>query len=313
MRKHYMSRSQTRSMSAEYPIGDPTGGAAYGEFNDPVTATIATVGSNIVGGIMQADAASSAANTQAAAAGNAAAAQLQGTRESIAAQEKAFNKQLELQAPFREAGLKGQNQLLDLLGLSSNKNAEGYGSLAKPFTGEDMYKDPGYAFRLNEGVKALDRSAAARGGMLGGNQLRGVTQFGQDYGSQEYQNAFNRYQAERAARLNPLQSLAGQAQTSANTLTSAAGNLGAGTAEALMAGGNAAAAGLIGAGNARASGYMGSTNAITNALGQGVNYYNQQQMFNRMFPQGGGYNPTASLNSWGNSQQGYFDPNYSGP
>ena len=258
----------------------------------------AMLGSAVLGS----SASSSAAGSQAAASDAAAQAQLQASRESIAAQEKAFNKQVELQAPFREAGMKGQNELMRLLGLSGDVNAKDYGTLSKQFTGQDMYKDPGYAFRLNEGIKALDRSAAARGGLLSGNQLRGVTQFGQDYATNEYQNAFNRYQAERSARLNPLQSLAGQAQSTANTLTNAAGNLGSSEAAALMAGGNAAAAGLIGAGNARASGYIGSANAISNALGQGVNYYGQQQMLNRMYPQGGGggnfYAPTSASNTY---------------
>ena len=251
----------------------------------------AMVGSAVIG----ASASKSAARTQAAAAGEAADAQLQASRESIEAQERAFERQVELQEPFREAGMKGQNELMRLLGLSGDVNAKDYGTLARSFTGQDMYKDPGYAFRLNEGIKALDRSAAARGGLLSGNQLRGVTQFGQDYATNEYQNAFNRYQAERSARLNPLQSLAGQAQSTANTLTNAAGNLGSSEAAALMAGGNAAAAGLIGAGNARASGYMGTANALSGALGQGVNYYtgqqamrNQQNQFNQMMGLYGG-------------------------
>jgi hypothetical protein len=244
----------------------------------------AMVGSAVIG----AKASKDAARTQADAASAAAEAQLQGTRESIAAQEKAFERQIELQEPFRKAGIRSQNELLDLLGLSGNTGAKDYGTLARAFTGQDMYKDPGYAFRLNEGVKALDRSAAARGGLLGGNQMRGLTQFGQDYGSQEYMNAFNRYQTERQARLNPLQSLLGAGQTASNALTGAAGDLGAGTAAASMAGGNAMAGGLIGAGNARASGYMGTANAVSNALGQGVNYYSQQRMIDRMFPQTGG-------------------------
>jgi len=229
----------------------------------------ATIGSALIGS----SASSSAAGAQVAA-----------SAEQARVQREIFDKQTELQEPFRQAGLKGQNELLDLLGLSENTKAAGYGSLAKPFTGQDMYADPGYAFRLSEGVKALDRSAAARGGLLGGNQLRGVTQFGQDYASGEFQNAFNRYQAERQARLNPLQSLAGQAQTSANTLTSAAGNLG-----------NVLGESAINAGNARASGYIGSANAISGALGQGVNYYSQNQMLNRMYPQGGGGGGRASM------------------
>ena len=281
---------------------------------------VAVVGGSVISGVLGSNAAQSAADTQAAASGNAAAAQLQASRESIAAQKEAFDKQVELQAPFREAGLKGQNQLMDLLGLSGNTGAKDYGTLAQSFNPQDMYKDPGYNFRLNEGIKALDRSAAARGGLLGGNQLRGVTQFGQDYATNEYQNAFNRYQAERAARLNPLQSLAGQAQTSANTLGNAAGNLGSSEAAALMAGGNAAANGLIGAGNARASGYMGTANAISGAIGQTANYYTGQQAIanqNAQFSQlmnaysGGGGIGTAA-NGWA-GQLPYTGAGYTGP
>jgi hypothetical protein len=49
MSKYYFSRAQTRVWSSEYPVGDPTGGAAYGEKNDPVTAI---VGSAVVGGLL---------------------------------------------------------------------------------------------------------------------------------------------------------------------------------------------------------------------------------------------------------------------
>lgn len=208
------------------------------------------------------------------ASGNAADAQLQASRESAAVQREMFNKNVELNAPFREAGLKGQNQLLDLLGLSGNTGAKDYGTLARSFTGEDMYKDPGYAFRLNEGVKALDRSAAARGGLLGGNQMRGITEYGQNYASGEYQNAFNRYQAERQARLNPLQSLTGQAQTTSAALGNAATNLGG------QLGQNA-----TDVGNIRASSYIGGANAISGAIGQGVNYFTNSQAQQRQTDQ----------------------------
>jgi hypothetical protein len=120
---------------------------------------------------------------------------------------------------------------------------------------------------MREGLKALDRSAAARGGLLSGNQLRGVTQFGQELGSQEYTNAFNRYQAERAARLNPLQSLTGMGQSTAANVAGQAGQLG-----------QSMASNIIGAGNARASGYMGMANALTGGLGQYLNYSQGQEM-----------------------------------
>lgn len=208
------------------------------------------------------------------AAGDAADAQLQGTREQTQAQREMFAEQNRLQEPFRQAGMTGQNELMRLLGLGGDAGSMGYGSAAQPFTNQDMYRDPGYGFRVSEGVKALDRSAAARGGLLGGNQLRGVTELGQNLGSQEYQNAFNRYQTERAARLNPLQSLAGQGQTAANTMTSAAGQYGQNQADI-----------AANVGNIRASGYVNQANALTGALGQATNYYTNQQMMNRVFGQ----------------------------
>jgi hypothetical protein len=123
---------------------------------------------------------------------------------------------------------------------------------------DQFQQDPGYAFRQAEGMKALERSASARGNLLSGSTMKGIQRFGQDLASQEYQNAFNRYQVERAARLNPLQSLMGSGQSAANVMTSAAGNLGQGLAGSELA-----------AGQARASGYVGQANALAGAL-QGI-------------------------------------------
>jgi hypothetical protein len=185
-----------------------------------------------------------------------------------------FERQVELQEPFREAGLKGQNRLMELLGLSEDKTAPGYGKYATAEFGMDKFQaDPGYAFRMSEGMKALERSAAARGGLLSGATLRGTQRYGQDLASQEYQNAFNRYQAERTGTLNPYQALSGTAQTSANTLTNAAGTLG-----------QSLGSNIIGAGNAQAAGQIGSANAIAGGLGQGINFYQNQQYMNRFAP-----------------------------
>ena len=186
----------------------------------------------------------------------AAAAQEQAARDAQAAQERMFQKQIELQEPFRQAGLTAQQQIMQLLGIGGDQGAPGYGSLAKPFGKDQFEQDPGYAFRQSEGMKALERSAAARGGLLSGSTMKGIQRFGQDLASQEYQNAFNRYQVERAARLNPLQSLMGSGQSSANVLTGAAGQMGQNEAT-----------NLYNAGAARASGYVGSANALSNALG----------------------------------------------
>jgi hypothetical protein len=184
----------------------------------------------------------SAAKTQAAAANQAA-----------DLQREQFERQVELQAPFREAGVTALNKLVPL--------ATEY----TPFGMDQFQQDPGYAFRMSEGMKGLERSAAARGGLLSGSTLKGIQRFGQDLASQEYQNAFNRYQTERNARLNPLQSLAGVGQTSTNQLGAAGQSMASGVGEAMGAGAQA-----------RASGYMGMANAIGGGVGQYMNYQQNQ-------------------------------------
>jgi hypothetical protein len=197
-------------------------------------------------------------------------------------------------------------------------------SAMKNFGASDFQADPGYAFRLSEGMKALDRTAASRGGLLSGATLRGAQRYGSDLASQEYQNAFNRYQANRAAQaqeygnaynrfqterintLAPLQSLAGVGQSASQQAAQAAqaygaggantlGALGAGQTGALGTFGAAQAGNIIGAGNARASGYVGGSNAISGGVGQGLNFYQNQNLINQLAANrnlgggGGGY------------------------
>lgn len=203
--------------------------------------------------------------------------------QQVALQREIFDRQTELQKPFREAGIAGQNRLLELLGIGGTKGAPGYGRYATAEFGADKFKaDPGYAFRMSEGMKALERSAAARGGLLSGATLRGTQRFGQDLASQEYQNAFNRYQAERAGTLNPYQALAGTAQSGANVLGQQAGQMGSNISNALGAYGSSVQGNLIGAGNAQAAGQIGMANALAGGVGQGINFYQNQQLLSRL-------------------------------
>ena len=147
-----------------------------------------------------------------------------------------------------------------------------FGKYARDFGMQDFQQDPGYAFRMSEGLKALDRQAAARGGLISGGALKAAQRYGQEAASQEYTNAFNRYQVNRANQLQPLQSLMGASQTAANVMGQSAGQYGQTAGEAYM-----------GAGNARASGYMGGANALAGAIGQGLGAWQSQQFLNQ-FP-----------------------------
>jgi hypothetical protein len=197
--------------------------------------------------------------------------QAQSAREARALAEKIFNEQKALQEPYRSAGITAQNQLLNLLGLSGNTAAAEYGKFARPFGMSDFQADPGYAFRLSEGMKALEASRAAKGGLLSGATGKALQRYGQEMGSQEYGNAFNRFQTERANRLNPLAGLMASGQAAAAGQAANAGNY-ATTAGNLTT--------SIGA--AQAAGQVGMTNALTGALGQYLNYSANQDLANAL-------------------------------
>ena len=139
--------------------------------------------------------------------------------------------------------------------LSVDPNAADFGKYAKDFSMADFEQDPGYAFRFDEGLKALQRAMGAKGQFMSGSMIKGSQRYGQDMASQEYTNAFNRYQINRSNQLNPLENLMGMGQSSVNQLSGAAQNTGNNIAELQTQ-----------QGNARASGYIGSANAWNNAL-----------------------------------------------
>ena len=231
------------------------------------------VAAAVVGGaLISSKASSKAAGAQAAATESAAAQSSEAANRAADLQYQQFREGVALQEPWRQAGITALNKLTPL--------ATEY----TPFSYDEFTKDPGYAFRLSEGQKALERSATARGNLLSGGTLKAITRYGQDMGSQEYQNAFNRYQAERTARLQPLQSLAGVGQTTAQQMSAAGQNLASNVGNIYTS--NAANVGnlMTSGAAARASGYVGGANALTQGLGTYLNYSQGQNMLNALRP-----------------------------
>jgi hypothetical protein len=254
------------------------------------TAT-AILGGTIGAALIGSNAASKAGSAQAQAAEKAGDLSLLVAERQIESQEKQFAAQAALQEPWRQAGIGALNKL---------QTASDY----TPFGTAQFEADPGYAFRLSEGQKALDRSAAARGGLISGSALKAASRYGQEMGTQEYQNAFNRYQAERSAKLGPLQSLAGVGQTATQALGAAGQSMTSGVNAALGNYGAQAGAAIGAAGQARASGYMGGANALSQGLGQYINYSQGQDrnaLFQQMIDKQNPY-------SGGGAAIGYTDP-----
>lgn len=154
--------------------------------------------------------------------------------------------------------------------------------------------DPGYQFRFNQGVQALQNSAAARGTLLTGDTARALTEYGQDYASNEYNNVYNRafgqyqqsyniFENNQTNQWNRLASLAGLGQTAAGQLNSA-GSTTAGNVGNILLG----SAGQIGqqmnnSAAATASGYVGGANAWSGAInniGDLAQLYSMQSLLN---------------------------------
>lgn len=208
-----------------------------------IIGSVIGAGGSIAGGTAAADATKEAAKISAEA-----------SKYAVDTQNAMFNKQIELQEPWRSTGMRA---------LQEAERVKGF--MPAAFTGKvDLTSDPGYAFRLSEGLKALNRSAAAKGGMISGSALKAAERYGQEYGSQEYNNAYQRaltqYNADvqrEATGYNRLASLAGVGQTSANALTSAAGTTGSNIANTLMSGGANQANAALSGGQALGSMYQG--------------------------------------------------------
>ena len=204
----------------------------------------AVVGTGVVGAISS----NSAANKQADAANNA-------TNTQVGM----FNTTNAQQEPWRQAGRTALSQLTD-------GTAPG-GQFSHQFDANDLKTNlaPNYKFMLDQGLGATNNQASVAGGLVGGNALKGINDYAQNYASNAYQNAFANYNTNQTNIFNRLSSIAGLGQTangqSAQAGLGYAGNIGS----AQLASGASQAAGIMGTGNA----ISGAVNGIGGWYGAG--------------------------------------------
>lgn len=217
-----------------------------------IPAIIGGVGS-IAGGALASHGANKAAATQASAADKSAALQKQAADESLAFQKQQYQENVQRQQPWLEAG-QGALGKLNTLQPFQAPGAAG------------MSEDPGYQFRLAEGQKAMQNSAAARGNLAGGAALKAAERYGQGAASQEYQKVYARRSEEYQNQLNQLQGLAGVGQTTATNLGASGANTASSMGNTAQYGANQQGGALQNAAAARASGYVNSGNTWGNAI-----------------------------------------------
>ena len=245
-------------------------------------------GATVVGSLIGAKASKSAASTQAAAAGKASDLQREIFEQTRADQE-----------PWRQAGVNA---------LGVMQSTAGNVPAAFKFGDYEFKADPGYGFRFSEGQKALDRQAAARGGLISGGALKAAQRFGQEMGSLEFGNAYNRaltsYNTD-VARENQLYNrqagLAGIGQTATNLVGTAGQNYATNV-------GNL----MTGAGAAQAAGQVGVANALTSGMGTYLNYTQNNALLNALRGGYGGYGGGGGGN-YATVTNPYFTPSGTPP
>lgn len=261
-------------------------------------------GATLASGVMGAKAAGDAADAQSAAAA-----------QADATQRYMYDTTRNDQAPYRELGYSALDKLRERMGLTvANPSSLGMGANQStysprqsavmgavsgiigrplPSTSKDdnsvpwtnnslrsaddlMSEDPSYQFRLRQGEQGINRSAAAGSGLLSGATMKALARYNQDFASNEFQNSWNR-----------LSSLAGIGQSATNAVGAAGQNYA-----------NNVSNNQLAAGNARAAGYVGQANAFSNALGQGFNMYQNNQMLDYLKNRNTGTGMPTSTQPW---------------
>jgi hypothetical protein len=226
----------------------------------PWAAAAAGVAS-VAGGLISSSGAQSAANTQA-----------QAATEAARVQKQMFDTTQANLQPWMQGGGNALTALQQALGIGP-----GGGGSVNP---SGFQQSPGYQWQMDQGLTAVENSAAAKGGLSGGNTLKALQSYGTGLANQDWYNYLGQLGGLSASGQNAAANLGGIATTTGQGI------------------GNS----LITAGNAQAGGIAGSTNALTGAInnlggiGMSGNYGGGSSPFATPL-----YNGITSLGTYGNT------------
>ena len=212
------------------------------------TAIAGTAVLGYIGGQKAGDAAATGARDSAAI-------QAQTAEKNIDFQKWVWGEQKELSQPYADAGERA-------LGDYESQ-------VSQPYTMDDLYLDPGYQFGLNEGTKARENSASARGMQLSGRQQKDLTRFGTDYASTKFNEAFNR----RQTGLDNLYRMINSGQAAAAGQAAQGGQMGNQVSSSINTAGTAASNAAMNIGNINAATAMAPYNTLMDIGGLAATYY----------------------------------------
>lgn len=204
--------------------------------------------------------------------GNAASAETNAANSANATEMAQYNQNRQDMMPWLQSGQQALGQLNQQLP-----------NLTRGFSAADFVADPGYQFNLQQGQQAIERSAAAKGGLSSGATMKSLASYSQGLANSTFDDAFNRYNTTNTNTYDKLAGVAGVGQQAAAT------DAANGTATAGAVAGNTMAAG-----NATAASNIAQGNNINSLLGNGMNTWMSSQILNRFAPQNPGVSSVPS-------------------
>ena len=234
----------------------------------PIGAIIGGV-SSLVGDVIGASSASKAATAQAQAAQQAQQLEQKNATQALGIQSSAQQSTQANLSPYAQSGTMALSKL----------------NAMQPFsapTAQQASETPGYQFQLTQGLKALQNSAAARGGLLGSGTAKSINDYAQGTAASNYGNTYNRALQTYQTNFGNQANLAQQGQGAATNLSSLDQQNATAQGGILENSANAQAAALQNEGAARASGYAAQGNIYGNAVSGFGNAVGNQMQLNQM-------------------------------
>lgn len=254
----------------------------------PIGAIIGGV-SSLIGDVVGGSAASKAAAAQAQAAQQAQAVEKNNANQALGLQQGAQQQSQQNLSPYVQSGQQALGNIQNL------------GSFSAP-TAQQAAETPGYQFQLQQGLKALQNSAAARGGLLSGGTSKAINDYAQGQAASNYGNTYNRALQTYQTNFGNQYALAGQGLSAGTNLSSLGQQNATASGGILENSANQQAQALEQAGAARASGYAATGNIAGNAIsGLGNSIGNQIQLSQLNAPQ----QPDQITSSGGLTWNGY--------
>jgi len=216
-------------------------------------------------------------------------AQQKASREARGQIEGYTNKAIGYQQPYYDVGTQNLNTV-------NQRNAAGAYDMPTQNYQQPQFNfqaDPGYQFRMNEGMRGVNNNMSAQGMSLSGATMKALQKYGQGMASQEYGNAYDRFSKDRqfdygvwgdaynrqaeekGQQWGRGTSLANVGINAANQMGNYSMNAGQSVADTVIGGGNAKAAGIMGVGQA-----VGNIGQNLSSAGQIPFYYGQQPNLN---------------------------------